>query len=309
MKRLLFAIFMLVSINIDGVAQEKKVDVAAELRSIVSAERAFAKLASERGTRTAFLANMTDDACVFGKGAPENGKKVWTERTERPGLLSWEPVYADVARSGEMGWTTGPWEFRPKAPEDKPIAFGQFITVWAKQPDGSWKWVLDTGISHPPREGLPPSLEFARDFRQNTDKDKLNVNVEKTKSELLKIERRFAADSAKDTLAAYLTYVADDVRILREGIFPVVGKSSVEKALAASPGTFTWTTLQAGAARSGEFGYTLGTYELKRAAEGDKASSVERGSFVRVWKKRGDGRWRVVLDIINAAPPAATKTS
>ena len=302
MKRLLFAVFMLTSFPDDAVSQQKKVDVAAELRSIVAAERAFSKLAGEKGTRAAFLANMTDDAVVFGPGEPSNGKKVWTERPDRPGLLSWEPVFADVARSGEMGWTTGPWEFRPKGPEDKPVAFGEFMTVWVKQPDATWKWVLDIGVSHPPREGLPPSLEFPRDFRQNMDGDKLDVNVEKVKGELLKVEREFSAASARDTQAAFLSYAADDIRLLREGILPALGKSSVEKALAASPGTLTWRPVRTGAARSGELGYTLGLYELRRAAEGDKPAELERGSYVRVWKKRSDGRWKVVLDVLNAAP-------
>jgi ketosteroid isomerase-like protein len=281
MKRVLTAMSLLASLTSFAAAQEeKKVDVAAQLRAMVAAERAFSKLAGERGTRAAFLDNMTDDACVFGPGVPSNGKRVWTARPERPGLLSWEPTYADMARSGEMGWTTGPWEFRPKGASDAPVAFGEFMTVWVRQPDGRWKWVLDTGISHAARAGAPPSLEFSRDFRQNTDRDKTDVSVEKTKNELLKVEREFSAASSRDTRAAFLAYADEDVRVLREGIFPALGKANIGKALEASPGTMTWQVTQTGAARSGELGYSLGVYELRapRRSATRRASSAARSS-------------------------------
>src|SRR3954466_16001504 len=98
-------------------------------RALVAMERAFAKTAATKGTRDAFIEFLADDGIVFQPG-PVNGKKFWTERERRKGLLSWEPEYADVARAGDLGWTTGPWEFRPNGPEDKPVAFGEYFTIW-----------------------------------------------------------------------------------------------------------------------------------------------------------------------------------
>jgi ketosteroid isomerase-like protein len=42
--------------------------------------------------------------------------------------------------------------------------------------------------------------------------------------------------------------------------------------------------------QSGDLGYTYGTYLMK-----DGASEV-RGTYVTVWRKRPDGRWKYVLD-------------
>jgi len=67
---------------------------------------------------------LADDGIIFQPG-PVNGKKFWGERPARKGLLSWEPVFADVSRAGDLGYTTGPWEFRPNGREDQPVAFGQ----------------------------------------------------------------------------------------------------------------------------------------------------------------------------------------
>lgn len=285
-----------------GVAQ-KRPDAAAELQSVVRAEREFARAAAEHGTRAAFLANLADDGIVFSPG-PVNGKKSWSERPASPGLLSWEPVYADVARAGDLGYTTGPWEFRPQEVSDKPVAHGQYMTIWKKQPDGNWKFVLDVGTQNPAPVTERPALEFPLDFRKTTAQDKLNVDVAAERKSLLKVEREFSqAVAARGTAQAFKAYAADDLRLMRNGNFPALGRAAAVAALSAPShysGALTWQTDFADVSRSGELGYTYGAYELKSEAG---AKAVERGSYVRIWKKR-EGKWRVVLDLLNPLPPA-----
>jgi hypothetical protein len=97
-----------------GFAQ--KVSVRKQNRqALVQMERDFARAAATKGTRDAFLEFIADDGILFQPG-PINGKKFWTERQPRKGLLSWEPIFADVSRAGDLGYTTGPWEFRPNGP-------------------------------------------------------------------------------------------------------------------------------------------------------------------------------------------------
>ncbi|HEV7844168.1 MAG TPA: nuclear transport factor 2 family protein, partial [Pyrinomonadaceae bacterium] len=139
---------LLVALSISALAFQQKSVRSSDLDSLVNTERAFARRAAEEGTRDAFLAFLADDGIVFAPG-PTNGKKSWEARPSRPGLLSWGPIYADISVAGDMGYDTGPWEFRPKGAEDKPVAFGNFMTIWKKQPDGTFKFMLDLGISNP----------------------------------------------------------------------------------------------------------------------------------------------------------------
>jgi ketosteroid isomerase-like protein len=55
--------------------------------------------------------------------------------------LSWEPTRAEISRGGKLGYTWGRYHsiFGGKARE------GTYMTVWQKQPDGSWKVLFDTG--------------------------------------------------------------------------------------------------------------------------------------------------------------------
>jgi ketosteroid isomerase-like protein len=58
--------------------------------------------------------------------------------------ISWLPNRADVAKSGELGYTSGAYEMTFNDPTGKTISDkGKYVTVWKKQTDGSWKVLLD----------------------------------------------------------------------------------------------------------------------------------------------------------------------
>jgi ketosteroid isomerase-like protein len=300
MRRILIALSLLTACAVGGMPQKSgapQVDVAAERRALAQNEREFARMAAAKGMRTAFLAFIADDAILF-RPTPTNGKKWWTERADASGLLSWEPVYADVSRAGDLGYTLGPWEYRPKGPEDKPVAYGYYMSIWRKQADGSWKFVMDQGTPTPAPSGPKPNLSFPEDSGRKSARGKPDANVAEVQTELLKQERFFSQSSLKDTLAAHLSYAADDIRFMRPGHFPVTGREAMRVALAAAPGTLSWEPTFAAAARSGELGYTYGDYEFKSVPQGDKPSAVEKGNYIRIWKKKDNGNWRVVVDVL-----------
>src|SRR5436305_10164897 len=131
----------------------------AALDSLVAAEKAFAQMAAEKGTRDAFLAFLADDGLVF-QPDPVNAKEAWKARQPSPALLSWYPVHSEVSLAGDLGFNTGPFDYRQK-PGEKPVVFGQFATIWARQADGSWKAVLDLGSATPePPSQVAPSISL-----------------------------------------------------------------------------------------------------------------------------------------------------
>src|SRR6185436_12630587 len=92
------------------------VQAQSALQEMVKTEQAFSKMAEEKNTRDAFMAFIADDGLLFRPGAV-NGKKWMIEHPVPPAqnsdkkpLLSWQPAFAGMAASGDMGFTTGPWE-------------------------------------------------------------------------------------------------------------------------------------------------------------------------------------------------------
>jgi ketosteroid isomerase-like protein len=64
--------------------------------------------------------------------------------------LTWAPVKAEMAGSGDMGYTYGNYVLRSKDKDGKIVArYGKYTSIWKKQKDGSWKVALDMGNSSP----------------------------------------------------------------------------------------------------------------------------------------------------------------
>lgn len=287
---------LLMALAIPTLAFRQKSMRSTDIDSMINAERAFARMAAERGTRDAFLAFMADDSIVFAPG-PVNGRKSWEPRPKRPGLLSWEPSFADMSAAGDMGYDMGPWEFRPKGADDKPAAFGHFMTIWKKQADGTFKWTLDLGISNP-QPTSSATLVFSN-VKTKATKNASSADVQAGRGQILNIEREFSKASAeKGTLKAYLSYSADEVRLLHEGKFPFIGRQAASTALEAKPGKMSWQPENSDISSSLDLAYTYGAYDFKSAdGKGD-----EQGYYVHVWKRHEDGRWRLVMEVLNPLP-------
>lgn len=272
---------------------------SSNLRAMVETERAFSQTSVEKGIRSSFLAFIADDGIMFRPG-PVNGKKSWSERKEIAGFLTWRPAYADMSRAGDLGYTTGPWEFRDKTLADKPSGYGQFITLWRKQPDGTYKFVLDIGMDNPQPTAPVPPLQSPPE-QTGARKSAAKFNVESESAQLRVLDNAYAsASKSRGMVKAFLAYAAEDVRLFRPDNFPAVGREAARALLAAKSGTLTWQPLAAHVSDSADIGYTYGSYDFKPA---DAAKPVERGHYVRIWKKQPDGKWKNVLDVINPLPP------
>jgi uncharacterized protein (TIGR02246 family) len=96
------------------------------------------------------LAFFADDAVMLAPKSPavlgkQNIRKVWQRMLALPGRgLSFTPARVEVARSGDLAWEQGTYEF---GTTDElgvtTIERGTYVTVWKKQLDGTWKVVGD----------------------------------------------------------------------------------------------------------------------------------------------------------------------
>jgi len=264
------------------------------LEEMVKTEQAFSKMAADKNTREAFMTFIADDGLLFRPGAV-NGKKWMLEHPVPPSdkkpLLAWQPNFAGMSASGDMGFTTGPWEAKPDVNDPKPSAYGHFVTVWKKQPDGTWKFVVDLGISHP-QSGGPQTLWHPT---EKVEPSTTTVESAKAVKALVDRDRILSLAALEYGLAkAFESHASPDVRVYRTGNIPFIGRSASEEALKKISGKLKSQPIGGDVSRAGDLGYTHGTYEISDAA--DKV--VERGSYVRIWRNQG-GAWRVVLDVTN----------
>ena len=122
--------------------------LAAAPTSAVEAERAFAAKAQTDGQWTAFRAFAAPAGILFVP-AEVNAQQWLKDRRDPPQSVMWWPAEAYLSCDGTTAVTTGPWV------RNGGKAKGYFTTVWRRQADGSWKWLLDHGdvLERPRRAG------------------------------------------------------------------------------------------------------------------------------------------------------------
>ena len=263
-------------------------DLQTDLNAVVQAERDFSKMSVEKGRREAFLTYLADESAVF-LPAPSPGKPAAEKMTPR-GELSWYPVYADIAISGDMGYTTGPWKFRDKTNPNN-VGYGEFNSIWKKQSDGKWKNVCDFGIDHPAPEKSITEFQSAS-LKGRTLVNSNGSQVEEFRKALLDADRQFSELSIeKGTATAYMLILTPDARILRIGILPLVGTKEIAEYFSQKPTQQKWEPSFSDASAAGDLGYTYGSIT--------NDGKAEKSYYMRIWKKQADGSWKVVLDVNN----------
>ena len=124
------------------------------LENIRSADSDFSKDASKFGTGEAFGKYAAADAQIFsGPGEFISGPGAITQSFGSPtekSTLVWHPVHGEASKAGDLGFTVGNAVFTGEREDGARIVrYSKYLTVWKKQRDGSWRYVVDGGNDRP----------------------------------------------------------------------------------------------------------------------------------------------------------------
>jgi ketosteroid isomerase-like protein len=267
------------------VATRSVASPAADPAPVIAAEHAFSARAGEVGIARSFLDNMADDAIVFAP-EPVKARAVYGGRppgkTPKEGgtLLVWWPNWAGIARSGDLGFTTGPAEINGKRS-------AHYFTIWRKQADGGWKWVYDGGADSDPSRAPGPEAPVA----VLPPGDARPVSADAAMAQVRAAEAALAAGARTEAAAAYRTALAPDARVQGSPLAPATTPEAVARELAARAKAIDFAGLGGGASKAGDLAWTYG----------EARWSGGRGHYVRIWQRRG-GAWKIVFDQILDAP-------
>ncbi len=122
------------------------VDLEAERNAIMAADKSWSESV---GDTDEFLSYFADGAYFMPYGAPlvqgDAIRTTWEHLVSMPGFaLEWTATTADVAESGEFGYTIGTFELTSEQDGASMVTVGKYVTVWSKQADGSWKVQVDS---------------------------------------------------------------------------------------------------------------------------------------------------------------------
>ena len=132
-----------------------------------------------------------------------------------------------------------------------------------------------------------------------------SINAEKERALLLETDREFARTSVMIGAAeAFQAFLDSDALQLPAGGHPVRCRDNIYFQMKAenSSAVLNWEPQEAEVARSGDLGYTWGTY-IVSWVDADGQLQSPYGKYLNIWKKQSDGKWKVLIDMGNASPP------
>ena len=210
--------------------------------------------------------------------------------------LLWYPTHSQTADSGDLGYTTGPWTFR--SADGKTEAFGTFLSVWRKQPDGVWRVVVDCGISHPKFAVAPVGLNVPAASGNASPSSAASASPApgSWKDPVAAAEARFTAAAAGGASEAFKEFSAPDARVLIRGSVPAVGAEPGAALLSTQKLGATWQHVFASESRDGMLGYGWGYIG---DAQADKPGAV----YINIWHKSKPGApWQIVAQSLQMLP-------
>lgn len=266
------------------------------LEQLFAAERSFARASTERGIRASFLEYFASDGVDFAPGPGSMRERLLARPAPADPLallLDWSPQAGAVARSDDLGYTTGPYSLRNQRDASAPTHYGYFFSIW-KREKGAWRVAVDAGVSTPAApEPEGRGAGASEPSSAHAPRMALAIGRERGKDALLALEREpRSLDPEPTDRASYFDLLASSVRVLREGSYAVLGADAARKALAAPLRRVQWTPAGTGIAASDDLGYTYGRYE--RWNGGADESS---GYYVHVWQRDETGAWRITVDV------------
>ena len=125
--------------------QKKNVVINTSPAEIIKADEAFSKLSETEGMKRAFIEYIDNEGILLRRNhlpiIGANAIDFLSLVNDSSFTLTWKPAGAEIAASGELGYTYGVYSLALK----DTILKGTYVSIWKKQKDSTWKFVLDTG--------------------------------------------------------------------------------------------------------------------------------------------------------------------
>ena len=124
-------------------------------------------------------------------------------------------------------------------------------------------------------------------------KPKINPPKIISPDEIIKADEAFSELSRKAGMKkAFIEYINNEGILLRPNHPPIVGADAIDflSQINDSSYTLTWSPGGGEIASSADLGYTYGIYKL------EMKDTILRGTYVSIWKKQKDGKWKFVLE-------------
>jgi hypothetical protein len=261
--------------------------------SLVLAERAVSDASGRGKFATAIAAALASDGAILWPGAPvihgiEPVRRLLAAQRLLDSLrITWQPLGVELARDASLGAT---WGVAVAARDGAPARLGRYIAAWRRE-NGEWKLAAFVGL------GIYPVAAST----VTADMGPLTLPPLQASGPVgpfVAADLAFARLAGDSTAAvAFERFAAPQAVTMGGGILhngPKAIRSTLE---GGPPSAWSWHPVLAGAAGSGDLGFTVGESLIK--VEGSPPSY---GKYLTIWRRLADGSVRFLTDGGTARP-------
>jgi uncharacterized protein (TIGR02246 family) len=123
-------------------------------------------------------------------------------------------------------------------------------------------------------------------------------------------EAQWNRDYASKDLTKIVAHYADNAVVMAPGMPSSSGRDAIRSLLqkmTADPAlSLQFKASSVEVAKSGDIGYTQGTYTMTMTDPATKQVVHDHGSYVTTYRKQADGTWKAVTDIASSEVPTPT---
>ena len=133
-----------------------------------------------------------------------------------------------------------------------------------------------------------------------------SVDTAAAANEIRAAEAQWNRDYAARDVEAIAAHFADDATMAGPGSAPLSGRPAIASAvrdMTADPAfRLEFAPDRVEVAASGDLGFTRGRFALTSTNSRTGGPGTMRGTYLTVWRKAGDGRWRATEDMVTPGP-------
>lgn len=248
--------------------------------SLLKTEKYFNEYLSKKGSSKAFLKFASDKGVIF-RPNPLNIKEYYTQNASDTKNLSWEPEFAMISKSGDLGFSSGLYTVTTEK-----TSYGHYLYIWKSINQKKWELVLDADVEHKKPLSNPKNL-----FLDPTDyKYSKLIGPKKIKMRediVFSTDLLLGKSLDKSGNKSLNEFYSSNVRLYFPSQLPIIGKSKalefinqMGKAVVCSPNFVD-------RAFSGDLAYTNGKASI----------GLNRYNYVRIWQKDIESKWNIILDM------------
>ncbi|SMC68623.1 hypothetical protein SAMN04488101_102180 [Pedobacter nyackensis] len=256
-------------------------------KSLVKAESEFAERFAKSGSKAAYASFAAADGLVF-RPNPVNARTFYAGQPDSK-EVSWTPVYAKVSRSGDWGFTTGPYSVKGDQP-----SYGQFLSIW-KVVDGKWQLAMDLGTTtnKPLNQVTPEFIEPKDSYKPKF----LNDKVRAAGADIVATTEKTLNTTLKSYgTAAFSGFLNPDARLLFPGYEPIIGKDKIVPFFHGMISKISLKTTKVNKADGGDLAYSYGIATIDY-----KADLRESFNYIFIYERQPDHNWNIIVQAFTPA--------